>query len=298
MQIHANLLMRPVWTEPQCGWETAECTISQRTLVVIAFYYGLHLKHNTGVWTFQGSLSSSFLSWRQQKLHYSSPDFETCNLLIPGWQRVNSAMTGPQFGISVFSSHLAIKRSPGCWKSEKLFETECDISIEMSLNKQIVFMQGTCMQDVCQIKYFRFFKVSLPAKSSVFCSCLNANRSARWGSAIKKIVFERTICLLSKIGKRRKKSLAQKNRHPDVHELAVWCLQPRSTERWVLSISPAHLVVVLVALLQGWTIGAVVFLCKTSKQKSFLIWLQNTLSGIQNHFWCDLKIFWVLNSVA
>ncbi len=44
-------------------------------------------------------------------------------------------------------------------------------------------------------------------------------------------------------------------------------LQPRSIELWVLSTSQVHLVVVLVALLHGWTIGAFIFLCETSKQK-------------------------------
>ncbi len=39
----------------------------------------------------------------------------------------------------------------------------------------------------------------------------------------------------------------------------------------VLSISQPHLVVVLAALLHRWTIGAIVFLCKTSKQKKILL---------------------------
>ena len=37
-----------------------------------------------------------------------------------------------------------------------------------------------------------------------------------------------------------------------------------------LSPFPAQVVVVLAALLHRWTIGAIVFLCKTSKQKKFL----------------------------
>ncbi len=56
------------------------------------------------------------------------------------------------------------------------------------------------------------------------------------------------------------------------------CLQPRSLEHSVLSITQPHLVVVLVALLHRWTIGAIIFLCKTSKQKIFL--LCNRISAV------------------
>ena len=42
-------------------------------------------------------------------------------------------------------------------------------------------------------------------------------------------------------------------------------LQPSSLEQWMLSISPAHLVEFLAALLHGWTTRAIVFFCKTSK---------------------------------
>ncbi len=47
---------------------------------------------------------------------------------------------------------------------------------------------------------------------------------------------------------------------------------------WVLSITQPYLVVVLVALLHRWTIGAIVFLCKTSNQKRF--WLCNGISAV------------------
>ena len=62
-----------------------------------------------------------------------------------------------------------------------------------------------------------------------------------------------------------------------ISEISLF-LQPRSIEQWVLSISQAHLVVVLVALLHGWIIGAIVFLCKTSKQKNF--WFCNGISAV------------------
>ena len=48
-------------------------------------------------------------------------------------------------------------------------------------------------------------------------------------------------------------------------------LQPWSLQRGCLSLPPAHLVVVLVAVLHRWTIQATVFLCKTSKQRRKLL---------------------------
>ncbi len=62
-----------------------------------------------------------------------------------------------------------------------------------------------------------------------------------------------------------------------------------------LSPCRAKVVVVLAALLHRWTIGAIVFLCKTSKQKnSYAILLCNRISAVASL----VMLWWVLSGYA
>ena len=64
-----------------------------------------------------------------------------------------------------------------------------------------------------------------------------------------------------------------------------------------LSPFPAHLVVILVALLHQWTLGvgswAIVFLCKTSKQNNFFGYVMGLVQWLPGHalvgtyLWCN-----------
>ncbi len=77
-------------------------------------------------------------------------------------------------------------------------------------------------------------------------------------------------------------------------------------ERGCLSITPAHLVVVLAALLHGWIIGAIVFLCKTTKQKIFVIkqdqwggfFVSGCLALTRNYAICLARLCLVLSKIG